>query len=175
MPYMEKKHDAPNSMPEQDSKNPSTLYGRLLGTFHNTHIRPSETETQDQDSSVYGAENPPPAPFIDPEGLLKWLKACESNHGLHCSPQANGVDTGYRGPSWLFDTQQNRLVSGRSWRSYFALSYCWGSSVSTSLTVGNLDALQKRNALKNASIVLPATIKDAMRLVLQNERAISLG
>lgn len=169
MPYMEKLHDISNRVPEQqqDGKVVSTLFGRLLSTFQSSHIRSSDTESQDQDSSVYGTEDPPRAPFIDPLGILTWLKACESNHGLHCSTQASGGDGNYRGPSWLIDTQQNRLIPGRSRHSYFALSYCWGSSVSTSLTVGNLDALQKRNALNKPSAILPATIKDAMHLVLQ--------
>ncbi|TID23058.1 HET-domain-containing protein [Venturia nashicola] len=135
--------------------------------FQTIRVRSSKDELQDPNSSVYGTEDPPRARFIDPGGIRRWLKACEMHHGTHCSSQANGLDTTFRGPSWLIDTQNDCLVSGNSGRFYFALSYCWGSSVSTSLTEGNLGVLQERNALKKVSMVLPATIKDTMRLVLQ--------
>jgi hypothetical protein len=48
-----------------------------------------------------------------------------------------------------------------------ALNYCWGSSISTSLTTGNLNFIQWRNAFEPSSTTLPATIKDAMRLLSQ--------
>ncbi|KAF2030344.1 HET-domain-containing protein [Setomelanomma holmii] len=70
-------------------------------------------------------------------------------------------------PKWLIDIERYCLVPGIGVDRYWTLSYVWGGSQSTSLTKGNLEELQVEDALVSPSVQLPATIKDAMRLVGQ--------
>ncbi|KAE9972973.1 hypothetical protein Vi05172_g5053 [Venturia inaequalis] len=161
--YMDKTN-LPRTSPPQI---PSPKLVTSRSASQDDDIPPSQTTFIEDDYLSYSPVETPEPTFIDPAIIRKWLSSCESNHGPRCSDQNKMVDTHYRGPSWLIDTLYNRIVPGNLTCSYFALSYCWGSSVSTSLIRSNLSALQHDNALEEASIVIPATIKDAMRLVVQ--------
>lgn len=154
IPYLDETHQTPKYVAEKDSGKPAPK----AGTSTLWQFGPDWSQQPD---------SPELPACIDPATIREWLKSCDSNHGIHCSIQLKSMDSLYRGPTLLIDIQQNCIVPGTSNRSYYALSYCWGSSVSSSFTQGNLEHFQKRDAMMHTSIILPATVKDAMQLVAQ--------
>ena len=105
--------------------------------------------------------------YIDISAIQMWLSRCEQSHGTHCNTRFREGEPDYAGPSWLIDVHWNCIIPAESHHSYYALSYVWGVSPSSSLTTDNLQTMQTRDILVSQDTILPATIRDTLRLVGQ--------
>lgn len=104
--------------------------------------------------------------WIDISIIRSWLRTCDRVHGSHCQSADHLAQNPWQRPAWLIDVQRCCLVPGWSKSvRYFALSYVWGHTASTSATAENIPDLQGQNALKSKAVSLPRTIEDAISLV----------
>jgi hypothetical protein len=85
----------------------------------------------------------------------KWLAKCDSEHGVHCQ---NRLTPG-KGPQWLIDVTDEKVVRASPGAQYAALSYVWGGAQSLSMTKANQTTLRQPGSLKRAA----RTIRHAMR------------
>lgn len=64
-----------------------------------------------------------------------WLRRCDESHRNHYHKTGAGQGaTDYAGRSWLINMHQNCIVAAERHGAYYALSYVWGVTPSTSLT-----------------------------------------
>ena len=105
--------------------------------------------------------------WIDLENTIcGWLSICEKRHKLHCTnPGFLQLSGSSSRPQWLLDANNWCLVPATKEKRYFALSYVWGTVQSTSTTLENLDALQKKDSLLQSDVVVPQIVLDVLHLI----------
>lgn len=96
--------------------------------------------------------------------LYKWIDCCQESHGTCCLSSELPL------PShkiYLVDVKEKCLVLISAEIRYIALSYVWGHSATTKTTNSNLALLKKPGSISDdvIDIVIPKTIRDALRLV----------
>jgi hypothetical protein len=107
-------------------------------------------------------------PFANLRLFKRWRQLCSDHHGDTCARPLWAVDNDDVPPNFrVIDVHTDCVVEAPINPSYFALSYVWGLFAENDLcaTSGNIDILKKEHSLTQE--VLPQTIVDAMKLVLE--------
>ena len=123
-------------------------------------------------SQIWRLESPNPAhevrrPFNSQQFninlIQQWVNCCDAPHGSHC--HTTELSSPLR-QIYLIDVQMGCHVSAVITTRYLALSYVWGEVDTIQTTKSNLPYLQKPGSINanNVSLMLPKTIKDALRL-----------
>jgi hypothetical protein len=104
--------------------------------------------------------------WIRPDQIAGWLRHCGEYHRGHCFDNRMGqrqraVESSCK---WLIDVEDCCLVAAIPDMRYFALSYIWGEEPGTTTTIANLGELQEQGAIMRSDILIPALIRDVMRL-----------
>ncbi|KAI9152102.1 Short-chain dehydrogenase TIC 32 [Paramyrothecium foliicola] len=110
-----------------------------------------------------------PGECIDISRLKGWIKHCNESHTESCHAINHELDTGPR-HLLLIDVDKNCLALLGSSTRYMTLSYAWGNLPQTlQCLTSNIDQLKMQDALNpdDPNVLLPQTIRDAMRLVKQ--------
>ena len=135
-------------------------------------LRIGEISEPDPFLDLWRLESPDPAhevgrPFdsqqVNINLLQQWVNCCDASHGAHC--HTTELSSPLR-QIYLIDVQMGCLVSAVITTRYLALSYVWGEVDTIQTTKSNLPYLQKPGSINpnNISLMLPNTIKDALRL-----------
>ncbi|KAF3035437.1 hypothetical protein E8E12_004465 [Didymella heteroderae] len=109
---------------------------------------------------------------IDLKRIKRWYDLCRKTHGDYCNDRYSAALEQHFDKFHLVDVNKQCLVTLASSTPYVALSYVWGKNFRrknphyTMLSKNNVEALKKPGALSSGdSARLPATIRDAMKLV----------
>ncbi|KAF4969172.1 hypothetical protein FSARC_3548 [Fusarium sarcochroum] len=106
--------------------------------------------------------------FIDPALIRQWKKTCLGDHGAKCSKKLTQLDEPLL---YLIDTKYMCLVNAADDMAYVTLSYVWGQTNMLKTSRENVGMLQERGSLVKLEDQIPATIRDAIKLVpLLDER-----
>ncbi|KAJ4250943.1 hypothetical protein NW762_011593 [Fusarium torreyae] len=106
--------------------------------------------------------------FTDPALFRQWKKVCLEDHGAKCPKKLTQLDEPLL---YLIDTKQMCLVSAADDMAYVTLSYVWGQTDMLKTSRANVDKLREIGSLLKFEDRIPATIRDAIKLVpLLDER-----
>lgn len=120
-------------------------------------------------------------PLDERAGLLsRWLQRCNERHGSKChitTPIAER--SGRHLPDWVIDTEQGRIVPGKSVDRYAALSYVWSFPLDPDHPASTDRLLLQRDTLQDLqtpgflyseaiSKRLPVVVRDSITLTLQS-------
>ncbi|KAL6807503.1 heterokaryon incompatibility domain-containing protein [Trichoderma sp. SZMC 28013] len=102
------------------------------------------------------------ASWIDLSRATEWKDNCIHRQTPHCrEPDRYSLVV----PNWLIDTQENCLVRGEISMEYVALSYRWGESVWSRVSLDKVDEMQKPGGLSDSFITKLPIIRDAIHVV----------
>ncbi|KAF4467171.1 duf858 domain-containing protein [Fusarium albosuccineum] len=100
--------------------------------------------------------------FIDLALIGQWKESCVKHHGNKCSEKITRLNHPLL---YLIDTRDMCLVKATDDMAYAALSYVWGQTPMLKTSRENVHKLQDKGSLVQVSDQLPATIRDAIKLV----------
>ncbi|KAL7916219.1 heterokaryon incompatibility domain-containing protein [Trichoderma velutinum] len=102
------------------------------------------------------------ASWIDLSHVIRWKHNCIDRLGTQCRESDKSI---LIAPDWLIDTTDNCIVRGESSMHFVALSYRWGTSVSSRVGLDKLDELRKPGSLFDSFITKVPIIRDAIHVV----------
>jgi hypothetical protein len=121
--------------------------------------------------------------WINLEGLKKWLRICDKEHGAKCGGSSTQRSESFHQrilsrlshsqdqaketaphPQWLIDVHRGCLISAGPGDRYAALSYVWGQVPTLKSVKDNLLLLKKEGAIATYGDLVPKTIRHAIDL-----------
>ncbi|KAK0611245.1 heterokaryon incompatibility protein-domain-containing protein [Immersiella caudata] len=89
--------------------------------------------------------------------LRTWIQTCEEHH----TDEVNKFEPS----TWRFiDVEEERIASAEATCRYTCLSYVWGHKKGTQLTTETLAILEKPGGLRDSSVALGKTLRNAMKV-----------
>jgi heterokaryon incompatibility protein (HET) len=104
--------------------------------------------------------------WIDMSRIKTWVDSCIRLHSNHCGNLAQTLRLELPSTMMLIDIHRKCLVVTKGNEKYYALSYVWGQCKTFQTLTSNLAAFQQEGAISMDNEAIPATIRDAMRLVM---------